>query len=64
MTIVATIDGQQWLCDLGFGSYGIREPVNLNWIGRELQQGFDMFKLLRNLEHNYLQQKFPLRCQP
>ena len=45
MAIVATIEGEQWLCDLGFGSYGIREPVNLNWLDREIRQDFDTFKL-------------------
>ena len=30
MAIVATTEGEQWLCDLRFGSYGIREPVNLS----------------------------------
>lgn len=30
MVIVATIDGQDYLCDLGFGNYGIREPIALS----------------------------------
>jgi N-hydroxyarylamine O-acetyltransferase len=58
MAIVATIEGQQWLCDLGFGSYGIREPVNLNWIGREIRQDFDTFKLTGSLDQDYLLHSF------
>lgn len=58
MAIVAAIEGEQWLCDLGFGSYGIREPVNLKWIDREIRQDFDTFKLTVSLEGDYLLQSF------
>jgi N-hydroxyarylamine O-acetyltransferase len=58
MAIVATIEGEQWLCDLGFGSYGIREPVNLNWTNRELRQDFDTFQLLKSPEGDYILQSF------
>jgi N-hydroxyarylamine O-acetyltransferase len=58
MAIVAAIEGEQWLCDLGFGSYGIREPVNLNWIDREIRQDFDTFKLSGSSEQDYLLQSF------
>ena len=56
MVIVATIEGEQWLCDLGFGSYGIREPVNLNWIEQEIRQDFETFKLSASSERDYLLQ--------
>lgn len=56
MALVVTIEGEQWLFDLGFGSYGIREPVNLNWINRDIRQGYETFKLTRTLEGNYLLQ--------
>ena len=56
MAIVATTEGEQWLCDLGFGAYGIREPVNLNWLDREIRQDFDTFKLTGSPERNYLLQ--------
>ena len=58
MAIVATIEGEQWLCDLGFGSYGIREPINLNWIDREIKQDFDTFKLTGSPDRDYLLQSF------
>ncbi|EAT58828.1 arylamine N-acetyltransferase family protein [Chlorobium ferrooxidans] len=56
MAIVATIEGEQWLFDLGFGSFGIREPINLGWIDREIRQGFDTFGLFLNPDGNYLLQ--------
>ena len=58
MALVVTIEGEQWLCDLGFGSYGIREPLNLNWIGREIKQDYESFKLSFSPEGNYLLQAF------
>ena len=30
MAIIVKTDGEEWLCDLGFGSYGIRAPMRLN----------------------------------
>ncbi len=56
MAIVAEVDGEYWLCDLGFGSYGIREPVNLAWVGRKLGQDCDTFRLVRASEEEYLLQ--------
>lgn len=45
MALIVTLDGVQWLCDLGFGSYGIREPMRLDLPGQEVQQDFDTFVL-------------------
>lgn len=45
MAIVATIDGRQWLCDLGFGSYGIRAPMLLDALDTEVAQDRDTFML-------------------
>ena len=56
MAIVAEVDGEQWLCDLGFGSYGIREPVNLAWLDRELRQDYDTFRLGMTPAGDYLLQ--------
>lgn len=45
MALVARLDGRDWLCDLGFGSYGLRRPFPV-W-QREVQifQDDDVFKL-------------------
>ena len=58
MAIVVRIDNEQWFCDLGFGRYGIREPLNLKWLDREIRQDFDTFKLTGSPEQNYLLQSF------
>jgi N-hydroxyarylamine O-acetyltransferase len=56
MAIIVTLDGEQWLCDLGFGSFGIREPVNLRWLDRDIRQDFDTFRLTMVSERDYLLQ--------
>ncbi|WP_414444207.1 arylamine N-acetyltransferase family protein [Burkholderia sp. 22PA0106] len=45
MAVVATVDGADWLCDLGFGSYGIRAPMRLDRLGIEIAQDADTFRL-------------------
>lgn len=45
MVVLANVGGQQWLCDTGFGSYGICEPLSLQTIGQVVKQGFDSFML-------------------
>ncbi len=54
MAIVAKVEGQEWLCDLGFGSYGIRAPLNMNLLDAEVQQDFDTFMLSKLNEREYL----------
>jgi len=56
MAIVAEIGGEQWLCDLGFGSYGIREPLHLGVLDREIRQGPAGFMLTKSAEGEYLLQ--------
>lgn len=55
MAIIATVDGQQYLCDLGFGSYGIRAPINLANCNQEIQQDNDIFKLTKDGDDYILQ---------
>ncbi|MCG7367467.1 arylamine N-acetyltransferase [Pantoea sp. ACRSH] len=56
MALIAEVDGRQWLCDLGFGSYGIRAPVALDILDTEIKQDFDTFRLTRDKHDNYLLQ--------
>ncbi|MEW5769006.1 MAG: arylamine N-acetyltransferase [Pseudomonadota bacterium] len=44
MALLAELDGEEWLCDVGFGSYGMRAPMRLRDDG-EVQQGHDTFQL-------------------
>ena len=56
VAIIASIDGAEWLCDLGFGGYGIREPIDLRWLDRELTQDYDTFMLTMASGRDYLLQ--------
>lgn len=47
MALVVTIEGEQYLCDLGFGSYGIRAPMNLANVGEPVKQDSDTYMLER-----------------
>jgi N-hydroxyarylamine O-acetyltransferase len=54
MAIVLNANGDEWLCDLGFGSYGIRAPMRLNAIDVEVKQDFDTFVLSKTSDREYL----------
>lgn len=54
MAIVLTVDGEQWLCDLGFGSYGVRAPMRLELLDVEVKQDFDTFAISKLNEREYL----------
>lgn len=45
--LVVKLAGTQWLCDLGFGSYGIREPLRLDVLDTAVRQDADTFMLSR-----------------
>jgi len=51
MVVVVVIDGQNYLCDTGFGGYGLREPIPIEHKQHANQNG-DHFSLeLRNGEY-------------
>ena len=54
MAIIATVEGRQWLCDLGFGSYGIRAPMDLGEAGQAIKQDHDTFMLEKTGADEYL----------
>jgi N-hydroxyarylamine O-acetyltransferase len=45
MALLVTLEGAEWLCDLGFGSYGIRAPLRLDVLETPIPQGCDTFML-------------------
>lgn len=53
MAILADFDGEEWLCDVGFGSYGLRAPMRLNEAA-EVRQDDDVFQLMPLNEREYL----------
>ena len=47
MAVVAQIDGEQWLCDCGFGGYGLREPICIGQLETAVEQDGEQFMLSR-----------------
>jgi N-hydroxyarylamine O-acetyltransferase len=56
MAVIASVEGERWLCDLGFGSYGIRAPMSLERLDTEIAQDDDRFKLSKSADDVYLLQ--------
>jgi N-hydroxyarylamine O-acetyltransferase len=56
MVVIAHVDGEDYLCDLGFGSFGIRSPIALSDINKVIQQDDDFFKLVNTDGKNFLLQ--------
>jgi N-hydroxyarylamine O-acetyltransferase len=54
MAIVVKLGQQGWLCDLGFGSYGIRAPMSLGALDLEIQQDSDYFMLSASSQDTFL----------
>ncbi|MEW5786795.1 MAG: arylamine N-acetyltransferase [Pseudomonadota bacterium] len=52
MAILARFDGVEWLCDTGFGSYGLRAPIRLDERG-EVEQDADVYRLLCGANGEY-----------
>lgn len=52
MALLATLEGEEWLCDAGFGSYGMRAPMRLSEAG-EVPQDADLFQLAPLNEREY-----------
>lgn len=56
MVVIAKIAGEEYLCDVGFGSFGIRAPFPLSEINQPVQQDDDIFKLVCTDNKNYVLQ--------
>ncbi len=56
MALIVKVDNEQWLCDLGFGSYGLRAPIALSQVNLEQQQDFDCFRLVTPTSGDYVLQ--------
>lgn len=53
MGVLVTLDGEEWLCDAGFGSYGMRAPMRLETRG-VVRQDEDEFELTRSDAGEYV----------
>jgi N-hydroxyarylamine O-acetyltransferase len=56
MALLVKVEGQQLLCDLGFGSYGLRAPIALSDVNLPQQQDFDLFRLISPIPGEYVLQ--------
>lgn len=56
MALLVKVEGQQLLCDLGFGSYGLRAPIALCDVNLPQQQDFDLFRLISPTPGDYVLQ--------
>ncbi len=56
MALIVKVDEEQWLCDLGFGSYGLRAPLALSQVNLPQQQDFDYFRLISPSAGEYVMQ--------
>ncbi len=56
MVVIAQLAGEQYLCDLGFGSFGLRAPFPLSKINQTVRQDDDFFKLVCADGKNYILQ--------
>lgn len=46
MALIVELQGRQWLCDCGYGAYGLRAPLALDSVGEQVSQDGDVFKLV------------------
>ena len=54
--LLVEADGQQWICDAGFGSFGLRAPIGLHQLGQPLVQDNEQFMLVKNQREEYVLQ--------
>ena len=44
LVVMVTLDGQRWLCDVGFGGPGFRTPLSLDTRGPQ-EQGHRVYRI-------------------
>jgi N-hydroxyarylamine O-acetyltransferase len=56
MVVAAKLGDETYLCDVGFGSFGLRAPLSLNKVNQVVQQDDDYFQLLSSDGRNFILQ--------
>jgi N-hydroxyarylamine O-acetyltransferase len=56
MVLVVKIGADRWLCDTGFGSFGLRAPLGLHQLGEIVQQDNETFRLDKNERDEFVLQ--------
>lgn len=54
VVLAVEIDSEKFVCDLGFGSFGIRAPISLNQLNQPIQQDYDQFELSKLDQDTFL----------
>ena len=54
MVLIVKIGAERWLCDTGFGSFGLRAPIELNRLGQIVKQDNETFMLDENERGEYV----------
>lgn len=52
MALVVSLHNRQWLVDLGFGAYGIRQPLPLDLLDTSVTQDVDQYRLTKTDAEN------------
>lgn len=55
MVLAVKADNDVWLCDTGFGSFGIRAPLALSKVDSVIQQDDDFYRLIKNNDEYTMQ---------
>ncbi|HEY7774668.1 MAG TPA: arylamine N-acetyltransferase [Marinagarivorans sp.] len=63
MALIADIDGHRYLLDLGFGSHGVRAPLELSQLECDIHQGDSCFRLQKTNINNAQQHDFILQAK-
>ncbi len=54
VVLVVDINDEKFICDLGFGSFGIRAPLSLTQLNQTIEQDYDQFELSKLDQDTYL----------
>lgn len=54
MVVVVTFQDEKWLCDTGFGRYGLRAPLRLDLVDTPVVQDHDTYMIDRPNDHEYI----------
>lgn len=54
MVLLVTVNNEQWLCDTGFGSFGLRAPIGLHHANEAIVQDNETFLLKLNEQREHV----------
>lgn len=54
MVLLVKVGAERWLCDTGFGSFGMRAPIGLHQVGQVIRQDNETFLLENNEGGEYV----------